>query len=268
MNDQLSICLEGFRDDDKKIRIAVGAALMGCGYEVGGCDPFIEQKNSEIIIVSGGRITTIIKEGDGEGDGVFLNIPAWEAYVHKLRLDGRPRSAYMTDAPIDQLVFTGALACSIGNTSDLVTAFNKVMDILSINPRLPFQKLWNLVKEYGCMKRLSEAAQRINSHAGRYRHVLGRTVTLGCRPSKGTLILIEGVIVGDSAVYGAPLITTTEIHAEYSSVDPGSSFICTDKSGGAGYERYGLKTIGINGLKCLIGEDPVRLLIILEKRPS
>ncbi len=260
------ICLNGIGLDEA-IRLAVGSVLMGCGYSLSGCDPVIEV-GSKLYRLGVNDLVVEVVDGRDTVRGVSLNNALGKAYIHRLKDGGKTLSAYMTDKPVDPLVFIGGLYCLLSRGMELLKAFNKVMDTLSIDPRIPFKKILLLLDEYEYFKRLVEASHRLRDHAEIIAKLLGETIILGCRPSDESLILFKIIIADHNfAIYSPPIISSVKLYTEFGEeACRNRCFICSRMAREESTKRLGIETVNIGDYKCLLGDDPVRLLILLEKK--
>ncbi len=260
------VCLQGFNLDEA-IRLAIGSALMGCGYSLSDCKPAIEADGDLYRLVINNLKLEIV-DGRDIDNGVSINNVLGKAYIHRLKGRGKTVSAYMTDKPVDPLVLIGGLYCLISKGTELLMAFNRVMDYLSIDPRIPFRKIHLLVDEYEYFKRLVEAAHRLRDHVETVSKLLGEVFILGCRSNGDAIILFRGVIVdGGTVIISPPIISSTKLYTEYGEkTSSGTCFICSKRIRRDLVSRLGVETISVGDYDCMLGDDPVRLLILIEKK--
>jgi len=259
-----SVCIDKHSLSDR-VKLAIGLAVFGCEAALEGCEPEITAGEGAYRVSAGGREAKICWERDVECD-IVINQHQRGLYIHMLTTR-EPRRAYITAHNVDSRVFAGMLACLLSTGMDLESAFDKVMEILAMSPN-PFEYLKLVLEENSSINRLIDSLDRLVKNQSIIAKIAGNILVLGVKPCERRAYIVK-IYTG----LRAPVVSPIEridpnIHGEYSSIPPGSGFLCSDKPLtwiDREVTRVGYSFAEVNGFSCIVAGDVMRIVILLEK---
>ncbi len=270
MGGTLSVCIEGLSCSDAS-RYIVGLYAGGCIPSVGDCsyrDVFDEDK----IVVRYGGGEIVISEGEID-EGVWINKRVGDKYIHRYLHGGRVRTAYMTSEQIDKYVLAGTVKCLLWRGMELSKAVDEALKILALGGGNPFNYLRRIMVEYECYMRVLNSIDRLYSEKEVIERFMGeRGIIIGCKPIQAPNLYIASIHrVGDQYIKSVVKPISVELRSEYRKIlgEGEGGFICMDhvfdKEVRDEIESYGFKVRVFDSRNCIIGVDPVKIVILLEK---
>jgi hypothetical protein len=236
------------------------------GAIAGGCMPTekredcLKSNNNGYTLSEPGLTVFIGKKG---GDGIHINIPLHGSFIHRFMINGKSLSSYITREELDPLIFIGMLMCRYKYRGDPIRAFNDTLDVLSINPRDPIAVLRGKAEAYDTLYRLTEAVERIEDKQDLFIGIAGEKMIVGVKTDDNIVFYSELISVGKGLISSPIRIKSARLATQFSSIEAGKSFVCSKNmitSRGSSKK--------IEEMNCILGDDPVKLIIWLEKNIS
>jgi hypothetical protein len=257
---------------------------LSIGVFSAGCKPVLESYSYNILINNRNKYIEIIIEDKIVGkiyhgiqpkdvnEGIVLNDVRGQLYIHYMIHEGKSFEGYITEVPIDHRIFTGYYACLLTQGIDCIEAFRKVMSILSKGGGNPYRYFEIVSSEYEMLHRLYAALDRIMKNNNLLSNIIEKDkLIMGVR-GLGDYVYVTTILQID---YG---FTNTCIkpfniktYKEYEWVEKSTAFICGLSNEQVNFlrEKYGSRTYqNEKGYLCILSNDPVRLVILLEKYHS
>ena len=258
------LCCRGL-EISELLFFGVGALMFDCMVEVEKCENSNVEFEGKQAKINLGDKTIIVCSGECVGD-IVLNRKINDYYIHLLYDKGRDKQvdAFITTDRIELPLFVGALFCILKRENlGLRDAFNRALRPLMMSGNNPF-KYYRLVEsEYDCLIRILNAVNRLVSRRVLLEELLGEfgSIIVACR-GLGERILVSKII----ASYPEPLVVGPWITIDKELkgiVKPGSSVLCVprDLTG----LRKKIHLLRYRDYICILGKEPVRILIDLEK---
>ncbi|OYT37354.1 MAG: hypothetical protein B6U89_07445 [Desulfurococcales archaeon ex4484_58] len=258
------VCIEGL-DINDQIYLSIGLYILDCKPRISGCKPNIRFEDGSFI-VSHNELDYRICVSRMDDCTVSLNNIKDNLYLHLLLSNRDIVEGYLTENRIDPRIFTGLFTCLIERGYSVKESFIRSMNILSIGSGNPFGYFERIVSEHYCFNRLLDAVDRLTNDLELLDRLIFDELLIGCR-GVGETIYLTRIYRGKPA----PLIgfvekLNTRIHREYNVFSEGSSFICLDRIDKKDVATsYGYSIKELEKMECIVGEDPVKLVILLEK---
>ncbi|ADI31756.1 hypothetical protein [Staphylothermus hellenicus] len=262
----------GFKDFNIEdiIYLSIGVFIGGCKPSVSsGSEPelVLVKKNNGIAIIRESNELSIIYEGINASTGIMLNQKHGEIYMHTLNIGNERVEGYLTRSKIDPRIFAGLYACMIGKGSDQRKAFLEVMDILALGEGDPFKYMKIVISEHRVFHRLNNALNRLFKNEELLRKIMNNKLIIGGR-SLGDTVYVSAIIkAGHGFVRECVEPVSINTYKEYEWVQPNQFFICGLLDEIVKFcSKYGFeKRVDPYMGNCIIGNDAVRLVILLEK---
>ncbi len=262
MNDRLLSSEDLGRNE--YMRYFVGLYSMGCtSMDIHGMNIRFKISDNTLELLLDDE--KIIMSSTKIDNGVWLNDKRGERYIHRILSDGRVISAYMTSKMLDKYLLAGIITCLKKHGLLLSRAVDEALQYLSLGDGNPFSYLNKVLHDYRCYMRVLNAIERILGNK-LIDKLAESVVSIGCRGHHSNNVFLSEIhnINGN---YIASIIKpySIELHDEYKVFRKGSGFICLDKDINIDVEKYGYVIIELGKSKCIVGEDPVKLVILFEK---
>jgi hypothetical protein len=254
---------------------------LSIGVFSAGCKPVMESYGFNTLINNRGEYIEVIVEDEIAGriyhgvepknvsEGIVLNNIRGQLYIHYMIHDGRYSEGYLTEIPIDHRIFTGYYACLLAQGMNCVEAFRRVMSIMSRGGGNPYRYYEIVSSEYEMLHRLYAALDRIMGNNDLLSNVMeGDKLVIGVR-GLGDYVYVTNILRLDYGFMNNCIKPfNTKTYKEYEWVDENTAFICGLNNDSISFlrEKYGLRTYrDEKGYLCILENDPVRLVILLEK---
>lgn len=263
------IGFEGFEMNDI-IYLSIGVFSGGCRPVASNdveAEILLLKKNSGIAVVRNGKVVSMIYDGLEAPTGITLNKKHDEIYLHTYNVENEKLEGYLTSLRIDPRIFAGLYACMIGRGIDYKKAFLDAMDILALGEGNPFDYLRMVLSEYKVFRRLYNALNRLFKNKSLMEKIITDRLFIGGRGLSDTVYTASIIKAGHGFIKECIEPLNINIYTEYKWIHHGEHFICGLTSKVLEFaEKYGFKKYIDNNLgNCIIGDDPVRLVILLEK---
>jgi len=250
--------------------LSIIAGYIATGMELLGLEKTkIELDRDTIILgIRGKNITiTIYSQEKPEDNGIFivLNQKIKDFYVHTMESPGHKRQEWITDKPVDIHCFTGAFMGFYLKTSDPIAAMEEAVDIVkSMKNDNPVSQLWEMLSYYKKYKRLLESVERLLSRRDLLEKIAldkSLNILIGFKNIDSSLTSSQIILWGKN-IFSTQPVRRVRLAEKLPSFSNSDSFICIDISS----IKTCMDEFSCNERYCCIyGDDPVRLIVRLEK---
>ncbi|ABN69306.1 hypothetical protein Smar_0193 [Staphylothermus marinus F1] len=250
---------------------------LSIGVFSGGCEPSVSnelrptlllvKENNGIAVIRENNVLSIIYDGYNAPTGIILNQKHGEIYMHTFNVGNERVEGYLTRSKIDPRIFAGLYACMIGKGSDQRKAFLEVMDTLALGEGDPLKYMKTIISEHKVFHRLNNALNRLIKNEELLRKIIYNKLIIGGR-SLGNTAYVSAIIKTSHGFIKEciePISIST--YKEYKWIQPNKFFICglpneiMEFASKYGSEKHVDPYMG----NCIVGDDAVRLVILLEK---
>ncbi len=256
------ICISGYGLDET-VYLAIGLYFAGCSPIYRDCESFIRDRRDKLVLTYNGRELSICS---GECD-ISINNYRNGVYMHLLTIDGEKIvEGYITDNAVNKYILAGMIYCYLSRGYDLYKAFNESMKIFSIGKGDPFNYFQKVLNEYNGFNRLLDALERLVNNRELLRKTGSEKILLGFRSIDDkiydTMVYNRNGEIFTSRINRIDL----KIYSEYEIFNNGEAFICMEKRISENIDKYeGYRVTSFKELECIVSNDPVKIIILLEK---